>query len=175
MTCFFCWAKNTHTHSSYRAIKQMLNRWKKSLRSGYSVKSLFCREKAECALWFAQTYGLTPQSLLLRDKTGNSFNLNLNCSHSQGNTTHQLISSIISFTSSLIKVYNISGDSISQLMPWFFFIYTQKAPQLAQIKLQEWSSKRAPVSNNIVMIAVLHVLKILNTHYQTNCHSRKTS
>ena len=46
-------------------------------------------------------------------------------------------------------------------MTWVFFIliYIQKAPQLAQIKLQEWSSKRAKVSNNNCNAAML--LKIL--------------
>ena len=34
------------------------------------------REKAETALWFAETYGLTPKSLSLEDTTGQLINVN---------------------------------------------------------------------------------------------------
>ena len=49
-------------------------------------------------------------------------------------------------------------------MTWVFFvlIYIQKAPQLAQIKLQKWSRGRAQVSNNNCNAAMLS--KILNNH-----------
>lgn len=36
------------------------------------------REKAEQALWFAETYGLTPQSIQFKDTKGDEISLNLN-------------------------------------------------------------------------------------------------
>ncbi|CAH3163198.1 unnamed protein product, partial [Pocillopora meandrina] len=35
------------------------------------------RRKAKHALWFGETYGLMPESLRLRDKTGQSHDINL--------------------------------------------------------------------------------------------------
>lgn len=44
------------------------------------------REKAETALWFSETYGLTPKSLSLEDNTGQMINVNFKSQEfNQGN------------------------------------------------------------------------------------------
>ena len=40
--------------------------------------NLFYREKAEQALWFAETYGLTPQSIQFKNTKDDAISLNLN-------------------------------------------------------------------------------------------------
>ena len=42
-----------------------------------NCSTLFFREKAEKALWFAETYGLTPRSLQFDDATGDTTSLEL--------------------------------------------------------------------------------------------------
>ena len=55
----------------------------------------FAEKKQSVPSGFAETYGLTPQSLLPRKKASHSFNLNLHSFHSQGNTTQPVIASTI--------------------------------------------------------------------------------
>jgi len=51
------------------------------LKSVFNVASpifiFIFRKKAQDALWFAETYGLLPESLMLRDKTGLLHEINL--------------------------------------------------------------------------------------------------
>lgn len=46
---------------------------------------MVCREKAEKALWFAETYGLVPKSLKMEDKTGAQINVTLAGDYNSGN------------------------------------------------------------------------------------------
>lgn len=48
-------------------------------------KRILYRDKARSALWFAETYGMVPRSLVLETKTGDSISLQLNSGNSQGN------------------------------------------------------------------------------------------
>ena len=47
----------------------------------------FCSEKAEKALWFAETYGLTLKTLNMEDTTGRQINVNLGQATQSGMNT----------------------------------------------------------------------------------------
>ena len=70
------WLPREHLHTNYDMTQEHKLHAVVYLAS-YRTLLFLCRKKAKEALWFGETYGLIPESLTLRDKTGQSHEIKL--------------------------------------------------------------------------------------------------
>ena len=98
------WAKRCSLYASVYGMTKMQS------ETECIFKRILYRDKARSTLWFAETYGMVPRSLVLEMNTEDSTSLHLNSCNSQGNYPYRKIFTYTDCKGNITRLQNFFAN-----------------------------------------------------------------